>query len=87
MVNCPLYFSALSPLSRTCHAQDQATTTLHETTHLSQIAGTDDYSTYGYSGVRGLSASQNLRHADTYAVCIPSSPHLLLARLIALAGH
>ena len=30
MVNCPLYFSALSGLSRTCHAQDQATTSLQQ---------------------------------------------------------
>ncbi|RYP77822.1 hypothetical protein DL771_000919 [Monosporascus sp. 5C6A] len=67
MVNCPLYFSGLPALSRSCHAQDQATTTLHEVTHLSQIAGTDDFGTYGYNGVRGLSAAQNLRHADTYA--------------------
>ncbi|KAI1396789.1 Deuterolysin metalloprotease family-domain-containing protein [Hypoxylon fuscum] len=68
MVNCPLYFSALPALSRTCHAQDQATTTLHESTHLTQIKGTSDYGTYGYSGVQGLSASQNLNHADTYAL-------------------
>ncbi|KAJ4366012.1 hypothetical protein N0V85_009232 [Neurospora sp. IMI 360204] len=69
MVNCPLYFSALSALSRTCHAQDQATTTLHETTHLSQIKGTTDQNgCYGYSCVKSLSASQNLNHADTYAL-------------------
>lgn len=68
MVNCPLYFTALPALSRTCHAQDQATTNLHESTHLTQIAGTDDYGTYGYSGVRGLTAAQNLRHADTYTL-------------------
>ncbi|XXH01980.1 hypothetical protein Hte_008344 [Hypoxylon texense] len=68
MVNCNLYFTALTALTRTCHGQDQATTTLHESTHLSQIAGTDDYMTYGYSGVRGLSAAQNLNHADTYAL-------------------
>ncbi|KAK1777215.1 Deuterolysin metalloprotease family-domain-containing protein [Copromyces sp. CBS 386.78] len=69
MVNCPLYFSALSALSRTCHAQDQATTTLHEVTHLSQIKGTTDQNgCYGYSCVQSLSASQNLNHADTYAL-------------------
>lgn len=69
MVNCPLYFSALSALSKTCHAQDKATTTLHETTHLSQIAGTTDQGgCYGYSCVQSLSASQNLKHADTYAL-------------------
>ncbi|RYP46868.1 hypothetical protein DL768_006965 [Monosporascus sp. mg162] len=67
MVNCPLFFSGLPALTRSCHAQDQATTTLHEVTHLSQIAGTDDFGTYGYNGVRGLSAAQNLRHADTYS--------------------
>ncbi|KAI0382489.1 Deuterolysin metalloprotease family-domain-containing protein [Hypomontagnella monticulosa] len=68
MVNCNLYYTALSALTRTCHGQDQATTTLHESTHLTQIKGTDDYGTYGYNGVRGLSASQNLNHADTYAL-------------------
>ncbi|KAI2627847.1 Deuterolysin metalloprotease family-domain-containing protein [Hypoxylon sp. NC1633] len=68
MVNCNLYYTALSALTRTCHGQDQATTTLHESTHLTQIKGTDDYGTYGYTGVRGLSASQNLNHADTYAL-------------------
>jgi deuterolysin len=68
MVNCPLYFSGLPALTRTCHAQDQATTTLHEVTHLTQIKGTQDYGVYGYNGVRGLSASQNLNHADTYAL-------------------
>lgn len=69
MVNCPLYFSGLSALSKTCHAQDQATTTLHEVTHLSQIKGTTDQSgCYGYSCVKSLTASQNLNHADTYAL-------------------
>ena len=68
MVSCPLYFSALPALSRTCHAQDQATTTLHEMTHLSQIRGTSDYNCYGYSCTRALSASQNLNHADTYTL-------------------
>jgi deuterolysin len=69
MVNCPLYFSALTPLSRTCHDQDQATTTVHETTHLTQIAGTTDQSgCYGYNCVKSLTGAQNLRHADTYAL-------------------
>lgn len=68
MVNCNLYYTALTPLTSTCHAQDQATTTLHETTHLTQVKGTQDYNTYGYAGVRGLSASQNLNHADTYTL-------------------
>ncbi|KAL8354676.1 hypothetical protein RB601_004198 [Gaeumannomyces tritici] len=68
MVNCPLYYSALPALSRTCHAQDQATTTLHEATHLRQVAGTDDFGVYGYAAVQRLSAAQNLRHADTYTL-------------------
>ncbi|KAI1841910.1 hypothetical protein JX265_013078 [Neoarthrinium moseri] len=65
---CNLYFTALDAVTRTCHEQDQAGTTVHETTHLTQIKGTQDYGVYGYSAVRSLSASQNLNHADTYAL-------------------
>lgn len=68
MVNCPLFFSGLTALSRTCHAQDQATTVLHEMTHLSQVKGTTDYGGYGYNFVRSLTAAQNLNHADTYTL-------------------
>lgn len=68
MVNCPLFFTGLSPTSRTCHAQDQQTTILHEMTHLTQVKGTSDYNGYGYSFVRSLSAAQNLNHADTYTL-------------------
>ncbi|KAK8094810.1 deuterolysin metalloprotease protein [Apiospora hydei] len=68
MAYCNLFFSALSGVSRTCHDQDQASTVLHEATHLTQIKGTSDYNGYGYSYVRSLSASQNLNHADTYAL-------------------
>lgn len=68
MVNCPLFFSGLTALSRQCHAQDQATTVLHEMTHLTQVKGTSDYGGYGYSFVRSLSAAQNLNHADTYTL-------------------
>ncbi|KAK3690196.1 Deuterolysin metalloprotease family-domain-containing protein [Podospora appendiculata] len=69
IVNCPLYFSALPAVTSTCHAQDQATCTLHETTHLTQIKGTTDQGgCYGYSCVQSLTASQNLNHADTYAL-------------------
>ncbi|KDN63281.1 putative metalloproteinase [Colletotrichum sublineola] len=67
MVNCPYFFNSLTALSRTCHAQDRATTALHEVTHLTQIKGTTDQSScYGYSCVQSLSAAQNLNHADTY---------------------
>lgn len=68
MVNCPLFFSGLSALSTRCHAQDQATTVLHEMTHLSQVKGTSDYGGYGYRFVKSLSAAQNLNHADTYTL-------------------
>lgn len=67
MVNCNLYFTALPALTRSCHAQDQATTTLHEVTHLTQIKGTQDLG-YGYNAARGLSNSQALNNADTYAL-------------------
>lgn len=67
MASCPLYFSALTALSTQCHAQDQATTTLHESTHLSQIKGTQDNG-YGYSAIQGLSSSQSLNNADSYAL-------------------
>lgn len=87
MVNCPLYFSGLPALSRTCHAQDQATTTLHETTHLTQIKGTSDYGTYGYNGVRGLSAAQNLNHADTYALFANGMSFLLSHSLLYPCPH
>ncbi|KAH7324206.1 Deuterolysin metalloprotease family-domain-containing protein [Stachybotrys elegans] len=65
---CPYFFNNMAALSRTCHAQDQATTVIHEHTHLTQIRGTSDYGGYGYNFVRSLSASQNLNHADTYTL-------------------
>lgn len=67
MVSCPLYFNELTGLSTQCHDQDQATTTLHETTHLSQIKGTQDNG-YGYSAIQGLSSAQSLNNADSYAL-------------------
>ncbi|KAF9870635.1 hypothetical protein CkaCkLH20_11941 [Colletotrichum karsti] len=68
MVNCPLYFTALTPLTKSCHGQDQATTTLHEMTHLVQIKGTLDWGVYGYDGIRKLTSAQNQNHADTYCL-------------------
>ncbi|KAL7820678.1 Deuterolysin metalloprotease family domain-containing protein [Trichoderma gracile] len=68
MVYCNLYFTALPALTRSCHAQDQATTNIHEITHLTQVKGTQDYGGYGYNFVQSLSAAQNLNHADTYAL-------------------
>jgi deuterolysin len=68
MYNCQLYYDALPPLTEKCHVQDQASTTLHETTHLTSVKGTVDYGSYGYNTVRRLSAAQNLNHADTYTL-------------------
>lgn len=68
MAYCNLYFNQLPALTSRCHGQDQATTNLHEMTHLTQIKGTSDYGGYGYNFVRSLSASQNLNHADTYTL-------------------
>ncbi|CAI6340145.1 unnamed protein product [Periconia digitata] len=65
--NCPLYFSAIPALTKSCHAQDQATTTLHESTHLTQVKGTDDLG-YGYTAATRLSSSQALNNADSYAL-------------------
>lgn len=67
MDNCPIYFTALPALTKSCHAQDQATTTLHETTHLTQIKGTDDLG-YGYAAATKLSTSSALNNADSYAL-------------------
>lgn len=67
MVYCDLYFDDLPALTSSCHDQDQATTNLHEDTHLNQVAGTDDLG-YGYDAVRGLSARDALNNADTYAL-------------------
>lgn len=67
MVSCPLYFNELPALATGCHRQDQASTTLHEATHLRQIRGTNDYG-YGYSAIQQLSTSQALDNADTYTL-------------------
>lgn len=69
VANCPIYYSALPALASSCHAQDQATTSLHEFTHAPGVysPGTEDYG-YGYSAATSLSANQALNNADTYAL-------------------
>lgn len=67
MVSCNIYYSALPALTTQCHRQDQATTTLHEVTHLRSVAGTTDLA-YGYSLAVQLSTSQALNNADTYTL-------------------
>lgn len=64
---CDLYFDDLPGLTSQCHAQDQATTTLHEMTHLNQVAGTQDLG-YGYANAIRLSNRDALNNADTYAL-------------------
>ncbi|KAK5629289.1 hypothetical protein RRF57_005004 [Xylaria bambusicola] len=68
MVNCPIFFSDLSPASSTCHDQDRWPTAPHETTHLLSVDGTDDYGGYDYDFTQSLSAEENMSHADTYAL-------------------
>ncbi|KAF2123099.1 neutral protease 2-like protein [Lophiotrema nucula] len=66
---CNLFFTALPALASSCHAQDQATTVLHEETHAPAVysPGTDDLG-YGYDAATRLSASQALNNADSYAL-------------------
>ncbi|KAF2501963.1 neutral protease 2-like protein [Lophium mytilinum] len=69
IVYCPLSFSDLPVLSGTCHAQDIATTILHESTHAPGVysPGTDD-NAYGFSASTALSSSQAVDNADSYAL-------------------
>lgn len=69
VVSCPLFFNNLPALTRTCHAQDQATTVLHEFTHAPGVysPGTEDNG-YGYAAATALSASAALANADSYAL-------------------
>jgi deuterolysin len=66
---CPLFFSALPALTSSCHAQDQATTVLHEETHAPGVysPGTQDNG-YGYAAATALSANAALNNADSYAL-------------------
>lgn len=67
IVNCPLFFR-LPTNNKECRANTQATTMIHEASHLSQILGTSDYNgCYGIDCIRSLSREQNLNHADTYS--------------------
>lgn len=66
---CPIFFNSLPALTSTCHAQDQATTVLHEETHAPGVysPGTDDFA-YGFAAASRLSASRALLNADSYAL-------------------
>lgn len=69
IANCDIYYSYLPALASSCHAQDQATTTLHEFTHAPGVysPGTEDLG-YGYAAATSLSSSDAVMNADTYAL-------------------
>lgn len=81
IVNCPIFYSALTALTTTCHKQDQATTTLHEMTHApgTYSPGTDDNG-YGYAAATALTAAKALANADTYALYANGTSHLQFER-------
>jgi deuterolysin len=85
IVNCPLYYSALTSLTSTCHAQDQTTTTLHEMTHApgTYSPGTAD-NAYGYSASVALSSSRAVLNADSYALYANGKSLLKFSRV---SGH
>ncbi|KAJ5083316.1 hypothetical protein N7456_012743 [Penicillium angulare] len=67
--NCALYYSYLPNLTKGCHNQDRATTSLHEFTHAPGVysPGTEDLA-YGYLAAMGLNSREAVMNADTYAV-------------------
>jgi len=69
VVNCNLYYSYLPDISSDCHAQDKATTTLHEFTHANGVysPGTAD-NAYGYDASVALDHDSAVNNADTYAL-------------------
>ncbi|KAM5449635.1 putative deuterolysin [Microsporum audouinii] len=67
--NCPIYYSELPPLTKECHAQDQATTTLHELTHNPAVQEPFcEDNGYGYERATALSAEKAVQNADSYAL-------------------
>lgn len=66
---CNSFFNQLTPLTRQCYGQDQATTVLHESTHAPAVysPGTVD-NAYGYSASTRLTTNQALANADSYAL-------------------
>ncbi|KAG5915061.1 hypothetical protein E4U61_005061 [Claviceps capensis] len=66
-IYCDLYFRTLPSVTYTCHNQDQASTTLHEMTHLRAIADTSDYA-YGYQSIMTLGTAYALNNAESYSL-------------------
>ena len=69
MVNFPICDSLLPALVSFCHAQAQATTTLHQMTHTpgTYNVGTND-NAHGYSASIVLSSSQADLNVNSYAL-------------------
>jgi hypothetical protein len=73
-------YSALPGLTKSCHAQDQATTTLHEMTHAPGVysPGTQDNG-YGYAAATALSSAKAVLNADSYALYANGAFQLLFS--------
>ncbi|KAG5938539.1 hypothetical protein E4U53_007987 [Claviceps sorghi] len=65
-VYCDAFFR-LPGLTTSCHAQDQATTVVHEMTHLASVAETSDLA-YGYSNIMKLDRASALNNAESYSL-------------------
>ncbi|POS77090.1 deuterolysin metalloprotease [Diaporthe helianthi] len=64
MASCPIFWQ-LRAVSTGCNQQSQASTVLHEFTHI--LAGTVDYA-YGYAASTALTAARAYANADNYAL-------------------
>jgi deuterolysin len=86
MAYCPLFFNDLPALTGQCHAQDQATTVLHEETHAPAVysPGTQDNG-YGYSAATSLSAARALANADSYALYANGMCSCLICSLLEIS--
>ncbi|KAG6008156.1 hypothetical protein E4U21_004913 [Claviceps maximensis] len=65
-VYCDYYFG-LPAVTSKCHGQDQATTTLHEMTHLNSVALTSD-NAYGYDNIMNLDTASALDNAESFSL-------------------
>ena len=62
-------FTAFPDDNGDCNTNTKAVNTIHEISHLAFTVGSSDYDgCYGFNCLQGLSADQNLNHADSYAL-------------------
>lgn len=67
IVVCPYWFQ-FPATDSTCHGADQPYVLIHEATHMTAVASTDDVC-YGYEGcVDSISNSESLNNADSFAL-------------------